>query len=453
MTSRIAVQRDVASLPAGKQYPATRGTVVAIRALLSASVRTIADVDQRAAAAERQAADDKTLIHPIMVAGASLHSGRPPVGAITTWAEVDAALFAFCTEVSARATGLGREAIRAGDAPAASVFLRTADRAHDLAASHRQAAPAQPPALTRAAPTHGKSTLATATTVLDAGNNALALPVTSTGLALAPPLALAPTGAVAVGATVAGTGGGGLGILFGLIGVGMGAKATYRGRTSWKELRDLSARLGGLDDDVRSHLMAGIADHGAAQKRRKMWGGLGAMSLGSVAMIAGALSIAAALTAGITAGTLGIGAAVIGIAAAIFGLGLLIGRWVHKRNKRKKWQDTADAGAAKLVSSAGQTKDAVLRTEARATIAALGLDPTADAGQLTADIARVLHTEVTSGRKLIAFQVLHYLTSGVPSESVQAGLVLEALHVDPAKVLTLSRDAAVGEIARKLTHG
>jgi hypothetical protein len=240
---------------------------------------------------------------------------------------------------------------------------------------------------------------------------------------------------------------GGIGVVFGAIGVGLGINAAARGGSAERRLAALSAPGGPLQDaQVRE-----IAEFAQEKKRKKKLGGAIGITAGAGAIAAGTLALVA-----VGVSTFGIGALVLGLGMASVGLGLVIGKWIHRRNKRKAFSAKLDGIAADMLKAARKENPP---GPLRAQIADLGVvvadwtDRAAVDGQQAA-LAAALAQRVDSRRTLMAESLVAYLTGPPTPAMFDAELVLAALHIDAATVrgliATEGVPTAVARVADKM---
>lgn len=232
-----------------------------------------------------------------------------------------------------------------------------------------------------------------------------------------------------------------LGTICGGIGLGLGIKVWHRGKTSEKELEALLPNLG-------SAKIRRIAAYAKEKKRKKKYGGAIAATAGGAALAAGIFAIVA-----ISVSTMGIGAAVIGIGAALIGLSIVLGKWYHRHKKRQAWKGKM----AELVLGALDAGDTAAFPPH---LMDLGLkvqqsppdSPAQTAARTALEDACVAMAE--SRRTLLSQETVHYLLQGSPQEKFDANLLLQALHLDPAKIQQTARSkgnaTAASLVARKL---
>lgn len=334
---------------------------------------------------------------------------------------------------------LSRAARAAGDHELAAEYAEIADGAAQYQA------PVAPPGADGAAPSHGKETAAgmggyidtLQTGTLGVGGGIIGA-VEASGTAVGPAVASSAglaSGATAVGAVV-GAAGGSLGMVFGSVSTFLGFKALHRGRVSANELVAVGSKV--TDADV-----AALTGYARKQKTKKKWRGLATAGGGVVAAAAGIVGLIA-----LTIATAGVAAVVLGLGAAAIGIGFVAYKYFHKKAKRRKERDAIAAG---LVAEADPTQqpDPQKQQEAWLRLRVLGFS-VGDGIPSYSDVRDRLKERGMGQRDMAAGALLGHLVSGSPSQQLQAEAVLEALHVDPARLRRLRPDAAQSEISRKL---
>ena len=126
--------------------------------------------------------------------------------------------------------------------------------------------------------------------------------------------------------TAFGTAGAIIGIIFGAIGLAAGSVAAIHSFIKKRKLLEIADSLyqAGSNPEI-----VALADYAAEQKRKKMWGGTAVAVIGGTALAAGIITLAVPVVGPIIGGVLGVG-------AAIMGLGLVAGKWIRKRWKRRQ---------------------------------------------------------------------------------------------------------------------
>jgi hypothetical protein len=331
-------------------------------------------------------------------------------------------------DLSRQAATMARAARTGGAAELAGSIIALADKADTEA----QIAPPPAPKLNFGgkAKTHGHDRREAAVTDADALNNVAsglgggtfsAIEAVMTAVQGGETVALISAAATtAIGVTA-----GVLGIVFGLVGLGVGLHAMWRGDLKRKELKALIPSLSHAESKQ-------IAAYAAAQKRKKKLGGGMVAVIGGAAILAGVAGLVA-----LSVASMGIGAAVLGIGIAALGIGLLVGKWVHKRNKRAKAKNALKELAAGLVEGV-VSGDAAAKKNAEESIRSYGADPAqiakTDEKQFTKSLVEAMSAQAMSKRAEMAEKTVNYLVSGSPSQQFDAEMIVETLGLKPEKL-------------------
>lgn len=324
-----------------------------------------------------------------------------------------------------------------GDAVRAGTFTRMADQAKDAGGQLEKG-----PDVGGTSGTDHKGNLATATTVFDTGNNLgpglVGGTIGGIEAATEPILKGVATGATAISQGAAGVFGG-LGILFGSIGMALGIKASVRGASSAKELRELKPTL--ANDELNE-----ATAYAERKKARKSSRGKGSAIAGGLAVTAGVAGIVA-----ISVATLGIGAAILGVGAALLGLGFLIGKWIHRKRKRAKY---AKMVAEALIDAATDDSDPTEQARAQAELTTRritgDLDDEDERKAAVKRLSTMFQAEERSRRTDTAGTIYRALVGDDVSEQIDAERVVEALHLKADELRSLRESDAVAKIAGKM---
>lgn len=232
-----------------------------------------------------------------------------------------------------------------------------------------------------------------------------------------------------------------LGVLCSSVGIVLGVRGALRSGERKTQLELLQSKL--ADPHAREAVRYAIEQKD--RKRRNRWISTGAAVAGLAAGIAGCVAIGVA--------TFGIGALVIGVVAAAIGLGILAYRIYRKseRARQRKMKHFAKSIIATAVDTSG---DPVDRDLARDHIRDLvGAPASGDYGTTSVSgLASALADRAASRRSATAEALLAMLLNGRRSERRDAGLVLEALKLDPEKLCALA-EAGKGEAALEQVKG
>lgn len=324
-----------------------------------------------------------------------------------------------------------------GDPVRAGTFTRMADQAKD-AGGHLEKAPD----VGAKEGTDHKGNLATATTVFDTGNNLgpglVGGTIGGVEAASKPILTGVASGAASISAGAAGVFGG-LGILFGSIGMALGIKASFRGASSAKELRELEPTL--ASDELNE-----ATAYAERKKARKSSRGKGSAIAGGLAVTAGVAGIVA-----ISVATLGIGAAILGVGAALLGLGFLIGKWIHKKRKRAKYGKML---AESLIDAATDDSDPAEQARAQTELTRRkitgDLDDKDERKAAVQRLSAMFQAEERSRRNDTAGTIYRALVGDDVSDQIDAERVVEALHLKVDELRSLREPDAVAKIAGKM---
>lgn len=232
-----------------------------------------------------------------------------------------------------------------------------------------------------------------------------------------------------------------LGILCGAIGIFLGLRVAWRGYHSEAELRKLVPTLTS-DEAVR------IAEYAAEQKRKKKWGGAIVATAGAAAVTAGVVGAIA-----LSVATLGVGAIVLGIGAALIGLGIVLGKWVNRSQKRKRWPGkmaalvlaAAEAGDAQAFPAGLMQLAVNVRTQR---------EGSPERKKAMQELKSRCVSLAESKRVMTAQDTVSLLVRGTPLQKYDATLVVRALKLDPetirSSVLERGEKTAASLVARKL---
>lgn len=231
----------------------------------------------------------------------------------------------------------------------------------------------------------------------------------------------------------------GLGVVFGSIGMALGIRASVRGSSKQAKLENLHATL---ESDKLSKATAFAAN----KKRKKKEGGKATAIAGGLAVTAGVVGLIA-----ISVATLGVGAAILGVGAALIGLGFIIGKWIHKHRKRKRYAETI---AHALVDAANDDGDAAASQDAIAQLQARGFDTSTlgtpeESGQIAA-LVEVLRDEGRNRRDDTARTIYEAMVGRDVSEQVDAERIVETLGLSPEQLRSYPEGKARDLIARKM---
>jgi hypothetical protein len=236
------------------------------------------------------------------------------------------------------------------------------------------------------------------------------------------------SGPVSGTATVFGSVAGAVGVVFGLASMALGAKAAAKGAGAEARLKKL------VDDGVITDAqVAKMSAFAQEKKRKKKWGGGITGTVGVAGLGAGAIGIVA-----VSIATFGAAAVVAGIGAALMGLGVVIGKWIHKRRKRKAFQGKIPDLANDLLAQGSDERGV---GPIRRQIAAMGVEVNWDSPAAIAaasdGVATALRDRVKSRREFIALELVAYLTGPASVAMFDAEKVIEALHLDAGEIRDL----------------
>lgn len=344
-------------------------------------------------------------------------------------------------DLAGQAAEMARAAHKGGAAELATKIFRIADSADAVA--KLDTPPPEKIDFSGGSKTHGHDTRDLGSAALDTLNNlTFGITLGTIGAIEASGVAIFGT----VGAAVVGAIGGGLGVIFGLVGLTVGIHAAWRGALKEKQLKALIPTLSGTE-------AKGIAAYAAEQKRKKKWGGAIVAVIGGAAIVAGIAGLVA-----LSVATMGVGAAVFAVAVAAIGVGVLVYRWLHKRSKRAKARKALRELAASLVAGAF-AGDAKTKKDARQSIASYGMDADNIASledpQFTAALIEAMAALAMSKRAEMAERTIELLVNGSPSEQFDAERIVETLGLKPdklrARVAAGKAATAKDRVMRKLS--
>ena len=225
---------------------------------------------------------------------------------------------------------------------------------------------------------------------------------------------------------------GAIGVVFGAIGVGLGINAIARGKSAEGRLKKLVE-----DGQISDEQVGEIAKFAKEKKRKKKLGGMVGTAVGVAAIAAGTLALVA-----LGVSTMGIGALVLGLGVALIGLGVVLGKFIHRKKKRKAFE-------AKIVGIAQDMLDAAREDDPggplRQQVADLGVtiadwnDEAAVNAQL-GTLTAALGQRVQSRRELMAMSLVNYVVGPPSAAMFDAELVLAALHLDADKVRKIAQE-------------
>jgi hypothetical protein len=225
---------------------------------------------------------------------------------------------------------------------------------------------------------------------------------------------------------------GAVGVVFGAIGVGLGINAIARGHSAETRLKKLVE-----DGKISDEQVGEIARFAKEKKRKKKLGGMIGTTVGVAAIAAGTLALVA-----LGVSTMGIGALVLGLGVALIGLGLVLGKFIHRKKKRKAFEAKI-AGIAQEMLGAAREDDpgGPLRQQ----VADLGItiadwNDDAEVNAQAGPLAAALGQRVASRRELMAMSLVNYVVGPPSAAMFDAELVLAALHLDADEVRQIAQE-------------
>lgn len=226
-----------------------------------------------------------------------------------------------------------------------------------------------------------------------------------------------------------------VGIICGAITAGVGLKNVYRGYSSEKELKALMPHLS--DEQIQE-----VAAFAKEKKRKKKLGGGINAAVGGIVLVAGGIGILAMVVA-----SAGVAALVFGIIAGLVGIGLVLGKWWHRRKKRKNWRKTM----ANMVLDAYDEGDTAAFPADLFELAAAVREAPEDAAAMKA-LEDACVAKADSRRQLLAQKTLHLLLNGSPAQQYEAERLVEVLHLKPEKVRQKAQSDGNGVAAEMISN-